>query len=452
MNFKSIVFLFILGCFVLRSGYAQRPVLDQYVETAIQENLSIKGEQLRRNKQSINIEQANKNWMPSVDVNANYIFSQGGRTIVFPIGDLFNPIYGTLNELTQASQFPTNLENEKIALTPNNFLDVQLSITQPLVNSSIRYNQKIQNALLRINEVDLELQQKTVAFQTKTAYYNYLKTIEGFRILDETQSLLLDLKTINQKLVKYDKATKEIVADIDYQLANLESEYSRLQSQQYTARSYFNLLLNREMDAEIEVDPAILDNIDFSVNSLESLRSTARQQRTEFKKIDAAAAVNDLNKERIDKEKLPTLGVSGNVGVQTENFDFDSGGPIYTLAFGSSVNLFDGGRRKKRMEAIEVDQLMLQNNRAQIQQQIDLQVTQAFWDLKAIEQRLLAEQAAASSAQQAYDIIRSKYENDKAILLQVTDAQNKLVTSKLRQTLTKYDYLLQLAELDFATQ
>jgi outer membrane protein TolC len=452
MNSKVLIVLIIFGCCGLGTGYAQSAVLDQYVQTALQNNLSVKNEQLRRNKQLVLIEQANKNWIPSVDVNANYIFSQGGRTILFPIGDLFNPIYGALNDLTQPGQFPTDLENQKIALTPNNFLDVQLSITQPLVNSSIRYNQKIQNALLRINEVDLELQKKAIAFQTKTAYYNYLKTVEGFRILDETKVLLLELKDINKKLVKYDKATREVVADVNFQLANLESEYSRLQSQQISAQAYFNLLLNQDLDTEINVDNDILDNFKFSTTSLEPLRKIARQQRSEFKKIDAATGVNELNRERIDKEKLPTLGVSANVGVQTENYDFDSGGPIYTLALGSSVNLFDGGRRKKRMEAIEVEQLLLQNNRAQLQQQIDLQVTQSFWDLKSIEQRLLAEQAAARSAQQSYDIIKSKYENEKAILLQLTDAQNKLVTSKLRQTLTKYDYLLKLAELDFATQ
>lgn len=452
MKTRAFVVLIILLSIMLRSGYAQSSVLENYVQTALQQNLSIKGEQLRRNKQLVLIEQANKNWKPSVDVNANYLFSQGGRTIVFPIGDLFNPIYGTLNQLTQSNQFPTDLQNEKIALTPNNFMDVQLSITQPLINSSIRYNQRIQNAILRINDVDIELQEKVIAYQTRTAYYNYLKTVEGFSILDETKALLLDLKSINQKLVKYEKATKDVIADIDYQLANLESEYSQLQSQQIAAQSYFNLLLNRGLSESIDLDENILGDFQYSTVELESLKNSAQQQRSEFKKLDTAVAVNALNKERIDKEKLPTLGVAGNIGVQTENFDFDAGGPIYTIAFGSSINLFDGGRRKKRMEAVEVDQLILQNNRSQLKQQIDLQVTQAFWDLKSIEQRLVAEQAAAKSAQQSYDIIKSKYENDKAILLQVTDAQNKLVTSKLRQTLTKYDYLLKLAELDFATQ
>ena len=59
--------------------------------------------------------------------------------------------------------------------------------------------------------------------------------------------------------------------------------------------------------------------------------------------------MNELNQNRIDAEKLPTLGLSGGIGLQTEEFSFDEGGPLYTAAVSLGWNIFDGGLRKKRI-------------------------------------------------------------------------------------------------------
>ena len=433
-------------------GIGQNNILENYIKEALENNLSIKGQELERNKQLVKIEQARKNWMPSVDGNASYLFSEGGRTIIFPVGDLFNPVYGTLNQLTQTNQFPTDLENEKISLTPNNYLDAQVKITQPIVNSAIKYNLLLQQELVKLNEVDIQIQEKEIIFQTRSAYYNYLKTIEGFKILDETKSLLNDLLSINQKLVKYDKATGEVISDVEFQLANLESERAQLEEQQAIAKIYFNLILNRPMGSEIMVEKEILSDFIIEDMTLESLIDLAKRNRLEFEKIQIANGVVELNKERIDKEKLPTLGVTGAVGLQTESFNFENGGPIYTLGFGMAVNLFDGGRRKKRIEELTVDQHILTNNHAQLQQKIEIEVSQIFYGLESLKSKLKADRSASISARKSYAIIKSKYENDKAILLEVTNAQNKLITSDLRQVLTKYDYLIKLAELEKAIQ
>jgi outer membrane protein len=440
-------FLLITNC-----GIGQQSVLENYIKEALANNLAIKGSQLQRNKQLSKIEQARKNWLPSVDANANYLLSEGGRTILFPVGDLFNPVYGTLNQLTQSNQFPTDLQNENIPLTPNDYLDLQLKITQPILNSSIKYNQLLQQELLKLNDVDIQIQEKEIIFQTSTAYYNYLKTIEGFKILEETDILLNDLLEINQKLVKYDKATPDVVSDIEYRLANLESEKAKLREQQSIARTYFNILLNQEIETPIEVDTKILSSFTTQQLSLKKLIAEAQQNRLEFQSIEIANTVIELNKERINKEKLPTLGVSGAVGLQTEGFDFATGGPIYTLGFGMAVNLFDSGRRNKRIEEINVDQNILYNNRAQLQQQIEIEVSQIYFSLQSLSSKLVSDRAASKSAQRSYAIIKSKYENDKAILLEVTNAQNQLITSSLREVLTKYDYLIKLVELEKAIQ
>ncbi len=452
MNKKLVFFFFNLLFLIPILGGTQNSILDNYIKKALENNLSIKGAALNKNKQLVKIEQARKNWMPSVDGNATYLLSEGGRTLVFPIGDLFNPVYGALNNLTQSNNFPVGLENEKIALTPNHFLDVQIKVTQPLVNSAFKYNILIQKELIKLNDLEIQIQEREITFQTKVAYYNYLKTIEGIKILEETEKLLLDLLSFNQKLVKHNKATGEIISDVEFQLAKLESEKALLNEQQGIAKTYFNIVLNRAIDQEIDIQEGILQDFLIEEVDLQTSIDKAFQARQEFKKIQIANSINDLNENRIDKEKMPTLGLTGAVGIQTEGFSTDTGGPIYTLGVGMAVNIYDGGRRKKRIEEINVDQNILMNNRAMLQQQIKIEVSQIYFAIQSLKSKLQSDQAASQSASKTYAIIKSKYENDKAIWLQVNDAQNKLITSNLRATLTKYDYLIKLAELEKVTQ
>ncbi len=83
------------------------------------------------------IQQANKLWDPQLNMNTSYLLAQGVRVIIFPIGDLFNSTYEDINRISGTNSFPTDLDIEEIQLTPNNFLDAQLSLSKPLNNSNI---------------------------------------------------------------------------------------------------------------------------------------------------------------------------------------------------------------------------------------------------------------------------------------------------------------------------
>ena len=444
-------FTFLLIILFIQLGFSQNSILKTYVNQALEKNLTIQNTQLERTKQLAKIDIAQRQMGPSADFAASYLLAKGGRTLNFPIGDLFNPTNMALNGLTGSNQFPTDLENVEIQLTPNNFIDAQFTVSQPLIFSSIRYNIKIQKQLLQFNDLDITLKEQDIRYQVKTAYFNYLKTLDGSRILEESEKLLQEVLIFNKKLVKFNKATDEIVYDVEFQLENLKSQKALLQEQNIVSKSFFNLLLNRDLDAEILVDENLLNTIPDNASSLKKLTQTALNHRIELEKINVANQVNILNEQRIEKEALPTLGVRGGVGVQTENFNFEQGGPLFSIGLGMNVNLFDNGQRKKRLEEVAVDRNILANNESQLKQQVEIEVIQVYYALQSLRSRMLSEDAAERSAQKSYDLFKIRYENDKALLIQLLQAQNQLTTSQLSKILTKYDFLIKLAELDKVT-
>lgn len=447
-QYFAILLLLFIGSINPPKVSGQSSILDQYVEQAKNQNLVIQSNHIEKKIQQNRIQQASKLWGPSVDLSASYLFAQGGRNIIFPIGDLFNPTYNTLNQLTGTSQFPTNLANEEIQLTPNNFLDAQISVSKPLINSAIKYNQLIQKELLRFSDISREITEKDITYQLKNSYYNYLKTIEGLNIIDENQALLTEVLEFNKKLVKYDKATSEIISDVEYQIEALKSQRAQLNAQNELSKSSVNLLLNEPLDHDLMIDGYIVNTIDFTTESIESLYDIGLQNRNEFQQLEVSNSVNDLNKERIQKEKNPTVGINGGIGIQTEKFDFDAGGPLFTLGIGMQMNIFDNGQRKKRIEELTIQKELIENTRAQLIQKVEIEILQSYLALQSTLSLLQSQEAALKSAQNSYKLIKTRYENDKALLIELLQAQNRLVTSELNMALTKYDYLSHQALLE----
>ncbi len=102
------------------TGYAQSPLLERYIQEGISSNLALKQQRLEIEKSLRAIDEARSNLYPKIAFAPNYIVAAGGRKIEFPIGDLLNPVYSTLNELTGSGNFPA-LQNEQIQFLPNNF-------------------------------------------------------------------------------------------------------------------------------------------------------------------------------------------------------------------------------------------------------------------------------------------------------------------------------------------
>ncbi len=447
MRISGTLFCLLFCCSI---GKGQSTILEGYIQEAIENNLVLESRELAVLKQESRIEQAKKLKGIQADINASYLLARGGRNIDFPVGDLFNPTYATLNQLTNSNQFPTDLENIETQLIPNNFLDAQFNISKPLINSSIKYNQLIQEELLKLNSLDIDIAEEDLVLQIKTAFYNYHKSMHAENVLNEAKSLLLDVNDFNRKLIKYDKATPDILYDIEYQIENIESQRSSIIEQQSTVKALFNLLLNRELDDDIEIDNSLLENLQSNLESVVDLNEKALNSRTEFKRIELAQSVNELNKKRIDKEKLPTLGINAGVGMQVEAFDFNQYGPLFTVGLGLNMNILDGGLRNKKIEEIQIDQQILENNKDQLKQKVEIEIIQYYYQLKSLQSQMRSEEAAVRYANKSYEATKKRYENERAIQIELIQAQNRITSSELNQLLTQYDYLITCAELDRA--
>jgi len=86
----------------------------------------------------------------------------------------------------------------------------------------------------------------------------------------------------------------------------------------------------------------------------------------------------------------------------------------------------------------------------QLRDGIQLEVKQAFWNIQAAKESMVAQEQSIQQAEEALSIAEARYKNGTITQVEVLDAQLALTTARLGYTSALYDYNLSRANLNKA--
>lgn len=428
------------------AALAQSVILDSYIQEGLKNNLQLKQEQLNYERSIENLAQAKALFLPYVGANATYQYADGGRKITIPVGDLMNPVYSTLNQITGTNKFP-QIANSNTNFLANDFHDTKIRVIQPLFNPEIYFNYKAQKELITVQQAQKKAYENQLKYEITSAYFQYLQSDEALRILKNTQSLLYELLKINQSLVANAKATKDVVLNTEYELNKTEQQIADNEKNHQVAQAYFNFLLNREMSSSIESD-STLSASKREEQEISSLTDTALKQRQELLQLQNGLRANQqlIGLSR-GNALLPKINVVGDVGYQGFYYKFNSDQRYWLVQFGLTWDIFKGGEKRAKTQQARIDHQVIENKMEQLKKQIELQVIQSHYELESAKQAYRASQSGVRSAEKSFQIIRAKYNEGQAILLEYLDAQNKFTTAQLTNSINQYELLRKEAAL-----
>ena len=448
-----VFFVMLLGPFWSRAQPAPPPttLLEGYVQEGLRNNLALKqeGYEIRRVAESLT--QAKALFYPRVAFNPTYSLAAGGRRLEFPVGDLLNPAYATLNKLTGQDRFPTNIPNVNQLLAPNDFHDTKFTIQYALYNTDVQYNYLIQKNLLSAQEARKRVVENEIRYGIQTAYYQYLQTLEGLRIYDNARSTLRELARLNEKLVANNVATKEIVSQARYELSKVDQQVAVAEKNRETARAYVNFLLNRDLAAPLLIDSTLAQvKAPTAENGLADLQQSAVRNRQEVSQLGYSLKVAQTSVKLSEANAtIPNLYVGVNAGFQGFGYTFRN--QAYAVAqLGLQWDLFRGYEKRSKIQQAKIQTNLLQTRLAELGKQIQLQVLQAYYDLDAANESLVATQSGVANAEQTFRIVDSKYRNGQALLIEFLRVQNDRLTAQLQLSLAREDVLVKRAALDRA--
>ena len=78
-------------------------ITDELVAEALESNLGLRAVEANVDQRLAALDGARARFLPTIDLQLRYSRADGGREIEFPVGDLLNPVYSSLNSLLAAA-------------------------------------------------------------------------------------------------------------------------------------------------------------------------------------------------------------------------------------------------------------------------------------------------------------------------------------------------------------
>jgi outer membrane protein TolC len=426
---------------------AQNPILEKYIQEGLQSNQALKQKQLDYSKSLSALKGASGLFFPDLSVNARYTVAQGGRTIEFPVGDLLNPVYSTLNYLTASEMFP-QVENQEFPFYRPTEQETKLSMVQPLFSSDILYNYRIQKQYSEISRIDVDRYKRELVKEITKAYYNYQKAENLVWLADTSYSLVKENHRVSQRLFENDKVTIDAVYRSEAEMSQVEVQQAQTRQMRESARAYFNFLLNRPLEEPIELMQTEPEPLQVS---LDEAAIQAIQNRKELQQI---LGYQQLNQHVTDLHRGKNIpGVYGVVdyGFQGEKYRFTSEDDFLLASLVMQWTLFKGSVNRQKVRESTIEGEKLETLYAETVQQIHLEVIATYYSVQAAFESVQSARSQTRSSRRAYELISRKYSEGQSSLLELIDARTSLTRAAANSIVAQSEYFSQLADFEYAT-
>jgi outer membrane protein len=427
-------------------------ILDQYIQDALANNLALQQKEFSFEISIAALKQARGMFMPSLSIEARYTRAGGGRKISIPVGDLMNPVYATLNQLlSQSGQiplFPENIPNVTEPFLREKEHESKIRLIQPIFQPAILSQYHIKSSLKKIDQAARDIYRRELVLEVKTAYFNFLETLQIQSLLRETEALLIENHRVSQSLFDHDKVTRAVVLRAEAELHAFHQQQAEADKNHHLAKAYFNFLLNRPLDTEIAVADFSFDN---ALPALfKEAEDRALEQREEIKQLTETVHIMESQVTIAKSKFLPGISAVIDYGYQGETYRFGRDDEFWMANLVASWNLFNGFQDKYK-----IDQTRMQKNSArlkleEVKQQIRLQVMETAFNLNTSVRHIETAQAQLKAARKSYELVEVQYREGMISHIEYIDARNRLTQAEVNAIVARYEFQIRLAECEKA--
>jgi outer membrane protein TolC len=438
---------------------ALEDALAPLIEEALASNVGMAAGEATVAQRLAELDVARAQYRPVVDLSARYSRADGGRTFDIPVGDLLNPVYDSLSQLTGRS-FP-HVDNESIAFLREEEQDTRVSLSQAIYDPRIAPVVDATRSVHRGATAALATLRARVVRDTKQGYYRWLSARENVAIADSALELARENLRVNESLHAHGKITRDLVLRAEADTLSLEEARRAAASNATLAASYVNLLRNAALDAPLPDAPIDAESPRRVRRQLETryegplelapLTDAALAHRPELAELDAAIDASAAQEAFANAAFKPSVGFAVDAGVQGVDYGIDSEDRFVFASVVVRFNAYDGGADRGRVRAAHEAGNVLAAQREQAVLSIRLEVQTALEQLGVAEASLDTADRRVAAAQAAFDIASRKRDLGQISSTEFIDARRTLTDARLNLNLTRAGALSRLADVEYAT-
>ena len=320
----------------------------------------------------------------------------------------------------------------------------------PLYNGSVKG--QIKQARYGLNAQDLALEEtkQAIRLQATSDYYNILQCRNLIDVDQESVNTLQEhLDNVNAQYRVGTVAKSDVLAS-QVQLANAQQALVTAQNNYDIAVSTLNNVIGLPTDTVLD----IRDQLKYTKYDLtqDDCTNYALDNRADGAAARYAVKMAEAAVETAKAGYQPTVNAVVNKSIGGEKpFRHDhTNSDSWSAGVNASWNVFDNGLTQASVKSANMALAKAQEEAAQTDDQIRLDVRKAYLGLQAAEKNIQTTSVAVTRAEEDYKIAQVRYSAGVGTNLDVMDANEKLTTARTNYYTALYNYNTSKASLDKA--
>jgi Outer membrane protein len=430
--------IFLCGCLALFTVSASAQIerkkwsLQECIDYAIENNISIQQQGITVESSEIDLNNAKNNRLPNLSASAGQSYGQG-----------VSPVTG-------------GYETKRTASTS---MGISSSVT--LYAGSRMTHQVAYNELnLKAAVENLEKAKESLGLQVAAYYLDVLFKKELLRVAREQMALTEKQLQRTEVLVQEGKVPESQRYDMEAQLA--QNRVSLTSAQNSLDLSLLDLAqsLNLSDTERFDIREPGTENLTVvhkatSANEIFQIASGIKPQVREAEyRLESGKQSVKIAKSAL----LPQLSLSAGYN-SGYSYPFDGGAdPFFdqirdnrrlSVSLGLSIPIFSRFQNRNSIKSARLNVQSRELELENVKRALYKEIQQAYQSAVAAEAKFTSTEAAYTASQLSYEHAEKRYDVGKSTVFELSEAQNRLVTSQSEQLQAKYEYLFQAKILDF---
>lgn len=401
--------------------------LPKTVQMALDYNRDIKNSQYALKKAEYAINQAQAGKKPSVDYNFG---AQRSRATDAATYSRAASLMGSANSISNAF---SNGISVNIPLYTGGLVEGQIDVAKLGKTNA-------QEEILRVEQA--------TKYSAIEGYYGLLAYRELQGVYHEAvDNLQGHLDNVQAQYNVGTKAKVDVLSS-DVSLANAKTTAITADNNVAIAESNLNNILGLPLETKLNLADHQLPFDTYNI-SLQEAMDYAMKYRPEV--LQAAIAVQEAERsiDIADAGNKPTVAITGGNDWADNTFPgIDANKRSWKVAAGVTYNFYDGGATKAKVNQAKQDLLVARETEQKTRESVQLQVKQAYLNIRSAAQKVEETQTVVDQARENYRIQNIRYQAGVGINLDVLDAQLSLNQAQVNHIQALYDYNVGIAKLE----
>ena len=435
--------LLMLGTLVVTASAVSAQAPDPFgpfIREGMRNNLAIARERLTEDQTEAAVRQARALYLPTLTFDARYSRTSGA----LDIGELVNPAYAALNQITGSNRFPTDID----ATLPLAH-ETRFRLGQPVFNAAIRANHDASKSLRGLQSAQRRSAMRRLAADIQTAWLQHASASRVVELYASTLALVRENVRVSERRLSAGTVTPDAVLRARADSSEVEQQLAEAEERRDGARRSWNLLLDRALETPV---PAIADStLAFQLpRAPDEAVHNALARREELEQTGWGERAAEARGRAASASFLPTISVGIDYGVQGQEYRFHRDEDVLIASLVVQWNLFNGGQDVSRRQQAALEARRARTQRDELARRIELEVRQTYDAARVAQRAMTSASARRIAATRAFELVSRRRDAGLVSPMEFIDARTARTSAELNEIITRYGYATKWVELERA--